>query len=191
MLIGLNGRKHVGKDTFADYLVQRYGFIKTSMSDKMYEAVCNLFGLTLEQAHAMKTEDSIGCKGHVIVQIDGIVEWDFTWREFLQRFGTQMGRNTFGEDFWLEQWKRIYDPKLNMVNTSVRFANEARAIRALGGYVIEITRPNFEPDGHESEAHLPEDLIDAWIDNTGTLSDLYRDAEQLVEDIRNVAIVPG
>ena len=48
ILLGLAGPAGSGKDTVADYLVERYGFIKFSFSDALYREVAKAFGLESE-----------------------------------------------------------------------------------------------------------------------------------------------
>jgi len=56
------------------------------------------------------------------------------------------------------------------VITDVRFQNEALRIKELGGYVIEIDRPELKyNDLHISEERLPNDLIYCTISNDGSL----------------------
>lgn len=193
-LIGLHGKKQVGKDTIAEYLVDQYFYERIAFADVLKEAVANLFNISREMVDELKLEDSIGCKGHVVLQIDGFIEYDYSWREFLQRFGTEMGRNTFGQHFWLDAWHDRYEAarqrKQNVVVTDVRFENEARRILSEGGYVIEVTRPtSTNEDEHASEQRISEELIDGWIDNNGTIEQLYADVDQLMEDIENGKIV--
>lgn len=186
MIIGLTGRKGVGKDTVAKYLIDRYGFIRLSFADPLKQAVANLFGIELALVEALKAEDKVAeTTGHVILEIAGRTQYDYSWREFLQRFGTEMGRNTFGEDFWIERWQDEYDALKaeHVVATDVRFDNEARRILSEGGYIIEITRPGYESDGHVSEAGIDEDLIDAWITNNGSLDDLLSKTHEMIGDI--------
>lgn len=48
IVLGLAGHAGSGKDTVADYLVERYGFIKFSFSDALYREVATAFGLESE-----------------------------------------------------------------------------------------------------------------------------------------------
>ena len=45
VIIGLAGQAGAGKDTVADYLEQRYGFIKFAFADALYLQVQNAYGL--------------------------------------------------------------------------------------------------------------------------------------------------
>lgn len=57
------------------------------------------------------------------------------------------------------------------VITDVRFENEAIRIKELGGYIVEINRPNFfNNDSHISEERLPDDLISYIINNNASLN---------------------
>lgn len=185
MLIGLTGYKQVGKDTTAAYLIQEYNFEKLAFADTLKSAVANLFDIDKMCVEGMKSDGEIPLAEVILQYKDS--QWSWTWREFLQRFGTEMGRNTFGQDFWIDLWEQKFHfcESENVVATDVRFENEATRIHYFGGYVVEIHRPGYEPDGHASEAGLPEESIDAWIDNTGTIDDLYDDIDGLVEDIEN------
>jgi hypothetical protein len=64
-----------------------------------------------------------------------------TPRKAMQELGTAWGRSLH-PDFWVNLWRQeaIKDPRVVVVD-DCRFPNEALAIRALGGVIIEIRRP--------------------------------------------------
>lgn len=178
MLIGLTGCKGVGKNTAADFLE---GYIQLAFADKLKEAVANLFGIDPQKVDEFKEISPIDDLPRVEVHLAvmNYYEWTFSWREFLQRFGTEMGRNTFGQNFWVDLLLpnpygagHYVDEFDKCVVTDVRFPNEAVRVKLLGGAIIEIERPGHEPDDHASEQPLPPDLVDMGIRNNGTLDDL-------------------
>ena len=65
--------------------------------------------------------------------------------------------------------------------TDVRFANEARWIREKGGIVVYINRQQkeIEANGHSSENGLTGDDVDVYIQNDGTINDLYEQIENI------------
>lgn len=204
MLIGLKGYKGVGKDTVADYLVHRHDFTKLAFAAKMKQAVASLLDISIEEVDEFKnnyggTLDRV----ELIISIGAIGERSMGWREFLQRFGTEMGREVFGNDFWVDQlindlpirkeWKTALSYNLvvdgNYVISDCRFENEAKRVRQLGGYVVEIIRPGFEPDGHASEEPLPAKLIDKQILNNDDLRTLYANTEVVLNELLRVSTV--
>jgi dephospho-CoA kinase len=44
----INARGGAGKDTFADYLVEKYGFTKIAFADPIYEIAYKYFGMTIK-----------------------------------------------------------------------------------------------------------------------------------------------
>ena len=110
-------------------------------------------------------------------------------RQALQRFGTEGHRDVFGEDFWIDallptegDWSMnfrqemdfSFEPPEFCVVTDVRFENEARRIKALGGDVYAVFRPGMvNGDTHASEGDLPPDLIDYTLRNDTTIDDLH------------------
>lgn len=174
MLIGLNGLKQVGKDTCADYLVQQYGFEKLSFAAKLKQAVAALFDLRIEDVERMKLQT----EGNAVwVHAPGQYPRHFSMRHILQRMGTEVGREIFGENFWVDQvippaattwhWNR------KIVITDARFENELRRIHEHGGYNIQITRPGIVGGEHSSEVAPASQLIDLTIHNNYDLSYFY------------------
>lgn len=81
-----------------------------------------------------------------------------TPRQAMQWLGTEWGRFHFGDDFWINIWRAQVREALfggRVVVDDVRFANEADAVRALGGIVVRIDCPwagSSSGSGHASEA---------------------------------------
>lgn len=98
--------------------------------------------------------------------------WGISPRKFLQMAGTEMFRNVWRDDVWVQIGKRkildfyhdkVGDPKIQFI-TDVRFPNEAQMIHDVGGIIVRVTRDGFTKTGanlHESErliAELPADI---------------------------------
>ena len=177
MIIGLTGNMGVGKDTVADFLVTEYGYKKVGFSDVMYDAVCALWGITLEDALSWKNEDTI-VKVHNYERphFGPTLACSFDWRQHLQRFGTDMGREVFGPDFWVEQFAERYlfdGNNTDYVVRDVRFNNEAELITDYAGDIWHIVRPGYEGDEHVSEAGINPSYIRGDIGNDGTVEELH------------------
>lgn len=95
-------------------------------------------------------------------------------RRLLQVMGTEVGREMFGGECWIEMvGRQINDLPFSQaaVITDVRFKNEADYVRKLGGTVVRIYREGTGPvNDHAS------DRIDFQADltllNNGTLGEL-------------------
>lgn len=59
--------------------------------------------------------------------------------------GTEWGRELISQDLWSNAWAAGVTDGESVMNDSVRFPNEAAAIRGLGGVVIMIKRPGTRP----------------------------------------------
>jgi hypothetical protein len=117
------------------------------LSDEMFKTSPN----SLE----IKAED-----GHVL-----------TYREILQRFGTEVGRNV-DPDLWIKSTFNYMESEGNYIITDVRFKNEAKACLDKGAVLIRINRETENME-HQSE-HDMDDFKDYThiIDNNGTLEEL-------------------
>lgn len=177
MLIGVNGFAGVGKDTLGDILVADFGFTRFAFADKLKRAVSALTTLSIEDINLYKnagTEVSFG-------------DVHMTFRKFLQRFGTEMARDVFGDDFWTNQvipvgvntgmWHRGQ----KYVITDARFNNELRAIRRVAGYNVRVLRPTIGSTPHASEAEPDENLIDEVIINDSTIADFRIRVHRMID----------
>ena len=70
----------------------------------------------------------------------------------------------------------------NIVISDVRFDNEARAIREMGGFVIEIIRPGIKSvKAHSSEGGIDRKLIDKYVANSGTIDNLHERIRSIID----------
>lgn len=90
-----------------------------------------------------------------------------TAREFMQFFGTEIGRRMYAP-IWTESTiKRILrDGSELSIVADVRFENEVRAIEDAGGIVLRLTRDEHS-DSHESETCLDNYAFKEFIHNNG------------------------
>lgn len=201
MIIGLIGLINSGKGTVGSMLIEQ-GFQHESFANSLKDATASIFNWD----RAMLEGDTSASR----VQRETVDEWwnerlkipDFTPRVALQILGTDILRNHFHEDIWvLSMEARIKDAKQNVVITDVRFPNEVRSIRELGGKIVRIKRgddpewfslaasdhesmPVIYPNVHASEYSWAGTTPDYLIDNKGTIEDLREIVNDLLEDLR-------
>lgn len=177
MIIGLSGYARSGKDTAADHLVSKHGFSQYSFAAPMKEAMYIL--------NPIVGSDSIGTfKYKNLVDTYGLDKAKESYpeiRRLLQVFGTEVGRNMFGENFWVDlALNRIKED--NAVISDVRFKNEADAIKKSGGQVWRINRFGVGPvTDHSSEIDLDDYNFDHIIDNDYSVLDLNNIVSMLLE----------
>lgn len=192
MLIGLSGRAQAGKDTVANHLVEYYGFRRIAFADKLKDAYAALFDIPRGQVDELKLDDA----AHV--HITGTQSKDPLWvrnyssmtvRQSLQRFGTEMGRDVFGVDFWVDlafDYNTKYESQIGRIVVSdCRFLNEYKKIKFLKGHNVRIIRPdnNFDAGTHISEDEPDPIHVDEMIENKGDLSFLYDSIGMLMEKL--------
>lgn len=159
MLIGLSGKAGAGKDTIADYLATVHGFERVAFADPLRELANNYSASYRSDVAKLGYERAKAERTHV--------------RAILQELG-QACRDTFGEDFWVEQARRRVDNlAARVVVTDVRHRNEADMIRALGGFVFRVERDVPAVREHVSETALDDYRFDGTIGNDGTLGELH------------------
>jgi hypothetical protein len=191
MLIGLNGFRGVGKNTAADYLTQAYGFKQVSFAAPLKQSVADLFDISLEQIEEWKNNVSI----RVEIVNDGDAKYDpihaFTlppiksqsFREFLQRYGTEAHRDVFGEDFWVDRAFDQIEGAGDYVFSDARFVNELEAIKGYGGFNVRVERDVAVEDSHASEQIPPADLIDYFVSNKHDFEYMYEQLDRLMNQL--------
>lgn len=171
-IIGVAGKAGSGKDTLADFLVQSEGFTRFAFADPLKLSVCELFGIPLEHMNHPISKERV----------------DETWRKSPRQLMQWLGdcvRNDISKDFFVIMMaNRINESQSKTVVISdVRYEQEARFVREMGGVIVELARTNrFGSMGekeanHSSESGLPRILVDYHISNDGSKETLYRVAK--------------
>lgn len=182
MIIGISGYAESGKDTIGSILEEHGGFVRVGYADKLRAAAAAINPI-VQASHGggpvLRYNNLVAKYGY-----DEAKKVCPEVREFLQRLGTECGRNVFGDDFWVEALWRELDNKQtdNYVITDVRFRNEALAIKSRKGEVWRVDRPGVGPkNNHPSETALDGWHFDARISNGGTIDDLRQAVLELLE----------
>ena len=96
-------------------------------------------------------------------------------RKIMQILGTEVGRS-FSKQIWLEAVPE------NAIVTDVRFDNEAEFLAAKGYEIIKVVNPRMGlvVSAHCSEEGINESLIDHYLINDGSLSELEEQVKKLL-----------
>ena len=161
-LIGIAGKARSGKDTAANYLLEKLGddWSSASFADPM-KAMLGVIGVNCSDAAKDLPKNQYGV----------------STRHMLQTLGTEWGRNGIGSNFWIDVFEK-YNAGQCVIVPDVRFENEAELIREHGVLICIEGRGGIE-GGHISERKLQYDDRDIYIDNRGSLSELYEKLDSI------------
>lgn len=171
MIIGLSGYAQTGKDTVAQHLVEKYGYTRIAFADPIREALYALDPVITDIAEL---------PGMRLAWLVDRLGWEFLkqdsgqTRELLQRMGTEVARNQWGQNFWVDLAMKKANSIDKVVITDVRFPNEYDAIIENGGQVWRVSRPGVTAvNGHASETSLDNHTFNRNVLNNGYKQDLY------------------
>lgn len=195
LILVLHGPAGSGKDTAADYLVRRYGFVKESFARPLKRAITAIFGipypdLCTEEGKAAPLPPPWAGAG---MQDGGGLHIP-TNRALLQVFGTDLCRDLLCEDIWVLSLVRrltLLPAVERWVIADGRFQNELELQRFLPpGFARVLTvrisgrcRPGGVPGGihgHPSEQPLPCNFI---LDNSAPITTLEAGLDNLLDYI--------
>lgn len=186
-LIGLVGKAQAGKDTVANYLVQRYGFTRR---------------MTAERLKAMLLQALQDCPppGEVIGAALGgndVHNWEVLLyrdkppfiRWLLQFVGTNILRQQVAEDFHAQALARTVDQEVQaggrVVVQDIRFPNEAEVIRRADGELWRVVRTDLNLEGvmyaHPSETALDTLVVDRTLSAPTGVERLYRLVDAIMD----------
>lgn len=170
MIIGLAGRKGVGKDTTADYIVSKYDYTKLAFADPLKQICRILFLLADDQLCDPIKKETIDER------------WGMRPRQMFQMVGTDLCRRHIRDDIWIHHMKLRILPNKNYIISDVRFQNEKSWIEDQGGMVLFINRVNENHDEHESEKlEFYDPNKDVLISNNGSIQELYNHIDDILK----------
>lgn len=176
-LVGISGYAQSGKDTFAQVLVQNYGFTRMAFADLLRQVLYTLNPIV---------DPIVGFRVHDFVDDYG---WDYAKqnvpeiRRLLQRMGTEAGRDLLGEDLWVNAAFATMNPSLDYCIPDMRFPNEAARVVDNGGITVRINREGIVPvNNHPGEVALDNWSFDYVVDNNSTIDYLEEVADSIVSD---------
>lgn len=177
--VGIIGRRRVGKDTAANYLVRNHSYARVGFADPVKEAALAI------NPYVVSHHPLTGGPGRLHHIVD-----DYGWEEakdlvpevrrLLQRIGDEAGRQIHGENTWIRQaMAKVTSHRLvgrPVVIPDVRYPNEAIALREAGFTLVKITRPGVNrdsaTDSHASEVETDKMSPDVTLVNSGSVEDL-------------------
>ena len=214
-IIGLSGRKQVGKDLtasiiqclcFKNNLPHSYAklsyedFCKTyintlanhwkvvKFADKLKDIVCLILGCTREQLEDETFKNTLLGEEWSTPYEDWNISYGTIWtpRSLMQFLGTDIGRNRIATNIWVNSTMANYTHSNQWIISDVRFPGEAKAIHNKEGIIIRINRPSImSNDQHESETALDN------YDNFDYVLDNSGDIPKLIEKVRDILILEG
>jgi len=174
-ILGICGFQGAGKDTFANYLVSKYGFEKFSFASATKDVLAIIFGWNRKMLEGDTIESRVFRETVDPWWSEKLSIPELTPRKMLQLVGTDLFRKHFNYEIWtLIVEKKILtlqsaNPNINIIVSDCRFPNEIAMLKKLGAKLTHIHRklPEWFPDyksGQEcelaSKLHLSET---AWI----------------------------
>ncbi len=200
MIIGIGHKARQGKDTAAEFLSRKYGFIIIHFADALYEECknCtilysesdNVFYLKCydEDYHSFKDPPeyiinwikSNGDRESALLFNAGWIYKGMKDKDgtLLQFWGTEFRRKIVNWDYWVNKVKEVIDkvPDKDYVIPDARFKNEAKFIKNSGGEIWKVIRPGYKEidrdPSHKSEVDLDDWEFDEAIINDGTIEQL-------------------
>lgn len=178
-IIAVSGTAGSGKDTIGTFL-NGIGFQRAAFADAV-------------RSDLLKLNPVAGLAKSGMIRLSQIVS-EYGWtdakknpevRRLMQIYATEVCRDNFGEDVWINRLAKEIATKKKIVITDLRFPNEAKWVHdVMGGEIWRVVRPPQETDmpmTEEAKRHSSETLVreihaDIIINNHGTLDDLKRQA---------------
>lgn len=184
MIIGITGKIGSGKSTIAEHLRDSYGYTEYSFASPLKQ-IGEIFGFSITELYGSQEQ-----------KLETNKIWGVSAREFLQKVGTELFRETLPKvlpdlkikrGVWSDIFRNVYQKKPDLyVVSDVRFLDEYQTIKDLGGIVIRITRRHTINKGgkehvHRSEMELDYIVPDFTIENNGNIEELKEKMDDILK----------
>lgn len=182
-IISISGKIGSGKDTIADIIMQYTPYHRWQVK--------KFAGKLKDIAEILTGVPKINFEDQEFKQQDMGPEWGMTYRDLLQKLGTEAMRNGLHKNVWVNALFADYQFNIDedeqvsyWIITDSRFPNELAAVKKHNGIAIKVIRDSGNTIGitHTSETAL--DNYTEWdyvIDNNGTLEELKTQVLSILE----------
>ena len=183
MIISITGKIGSGKDTIADIIMQYTPYHDWEIK--------KFAGKLKDIAEILSGVPKINFEDQEFKKQNMGAEWGMTYRDLLQKLGTEAMRNGLHENVWVNALFADYhfnieeDEQMpNWLITDCRFPNELEAVKTHKGITIKVIRDSGNTIGttHASETAL--DDYTEWdyvVDNNGSIEDLKTQVFSILE----------
>ena len=199
LIIGLTGLKQSGKTTAGKMLAEELQGMEVSFAEPIRKFISENFGYKEETK-----EDPIGFLDHCPITDNynrhGARYPDqITPRYLMQTLGTEWGRDMIHPELWVLLLHRRLDmlaahrPLSVFIVSDLRFDNEAKYIRSMGGEIVLMTNPEAKfIDSHVSEegirsSHITQHIENDWKNDDAGKSALREKVKALAHKLRTKA----
>lgn len=214
MIISLSGTIGSGKNTVASYLIEKHNFLEESFAKPLKDSLCSIFLWDRDMLEGknqklrnLREETDEWWEEKLSIK-------NFSPRRAMTLIGTDIFRKFLNEDIWIfsleKRLEKIKDK--NIVITDCRFTNEANFLKSINAKLILIEKNDSRKKLKEivkeakkgnikavkilesKNIHISEwDLIDYDFDyvleNNGTIEDLFKKIDFLIEELKNKNVI--
>ena len=210
IVVGITGSAHSGKDTSADYILEKlkplYGeaIIKIAFADQLKHVCQKLIQLFYNINIPLEEFYDIQKKEQIRPELPPFAGQSFKLRTILQLVGTEIFRDMITKSVWCNYIKEQYITcgKYKVIIISdVRMPNEMEFITQLylQGEIercicFRVSRPTkHDQIDHANQMHSTEKMISSLpvsldILNNGTLEQLYVQLDQIITDLSDASL---
>lgn len=175
-LVGIAGRAGAGKDTLADHLVRQHKYTKYGLATPIKRLLNKQFGWCSKDWEDRKWKEF-----PILGDSKGA---SYSPRQLAQWLGTEVGRESFDKNCWVRFLRdEFYNRAGKLVVPDIRFDNEAKAIKELGGVVLQVVRGAAGGgSNHASECGISPRFVDGKLYNDGNVIEYLQKAMTLLSD---------